>query len=213
MHIGHSGRCAASATSVGPEEKGHDSYRVAGSNMKKKRASPCLVGIKSARRVTGEERGVRRLGTPRLVLLTPWGTVLFSAARLSPVNFFSRGSPFPAGPHHASRARKRKEATTQTPCTDTDVPAPSGEGACYRHCHCALSHGTVPLEQLVSRRRAAKLLRLCPPRSPPSNGDQQTCTPKRPCTVRPVTFCSSGGSSNLRTCPVGGRDGLEGASG
>lgn len=88
LHIGHSARCAASATSVGPEEKGHDSYRVAGSNMKKKRASPCLVGIKSARRVTGEERGVRRLGTRRLVLLAPWDTVLFSAARLSPVNFF-----------------------------------------------------------------------------------------------------------------------------
>lgn len=115
-----------------------------------------------------------------------------------------RGSPFPAGPHHASRARRRKEAT--------DGPLLLGEGACYRHCHCAASHGTVPLEQLVSRRRAAKLLRLCPPLLSfqwwPAH--QHTSTPKYSAACN---LCCSGRSSNLEICPVGERHGLEGASG
>lgn len=145
-------------------------------------------------------------------------TVPSSAARLSVLTHQRpRGSPFPAGPHHASRARKRKKR--QTPCThvqystdtggntDTDVPPslPLGEGACYRRCHCAcaLSHGTVPLEQLVSRRRAAKLLRLCPP-SPLLPMATGTPTHQRPGTVRPAASGGLAVAPTFERAPLGG---------
>lgn len=63
------------------------------------------------------------------------------------------------------------------------------------------SHGTVPLEKLVSRRRAAKLLRLCPPSpllpmvtSTPAHQHTSTSTPGYSAACNLWWF---GGSSNL----------------
>lgn len=103
---------------------------------------------------------MRRVST-RLVPLASWDTVQSSAARLSPVNIFEAALSLQGLIMRQGLGRGRKR---QIPCTDRHRCSSFwGEGACYRRCHCALSHGTVPLEQLVSRRRAAKLLRLCPP--------------------------------------------------
>lgn len=201
-HIGHSGRCAASATSVGPEEKGHDSYRVAGSSMKKKKKGIALSSGDQVRS-TSDGRGTRNEAAGYSSTCTP-DSLGYCAVQcgtaLTRQLFFPRGSPFPAGPHHASGARKRKEATTQTPCTDTDVPASFWRGR---------GHVTVTVIALFPTVRY-HLSNLCPGEEPLSSFGfaplsallpMVTSRPahqKRPCTVRPVTFCSSGGSSNLR---------------
>lgn len=132
------------------------SYRVAGSSMGKKRASPpCLVGMKPARRV-------RRRPSTHLVPLGAWGRCphcpIHSTVRLSPVDFFEAALSLHGLLMRQWPGRKR-HSTMYVP------PPPAGcWGACYRHCHCHsfFFHSTVPLKQVMSRRRAAKLLRLPP---------------------------------------------------
>lgn len=111
-----------------------------------------------------------------------------------------RGSPFPAGPHHASRARKRKEATYTM----------------YRHRRSSFwgrGHVAVTVIALFLTVQY-HLSNLCPeeeplssfgfaPLSSPSNGDRQTSTPARPGTVRPVTFGGLGVAPTFECAPLG----------
>lgn len=136
-----------------------------------------------------------RRPTARVVPLVALGersTVLSSAARLPALTHQRpRGSPSPAGPHHASRARKRKEATKHHVhmYSTVQTPAETQTQTCLPLCLWGRGHVTVavtapalfPTVQYHSRN-------LCPeeeplssfgfaPPSSPSNGDGHTNAP------------------------------------
>lgn len=109
----------------GPETSEHYSYRVAGSGMggegEKKRASPCLVGIKFARRVRSEAPEYSSCTSCSL----GYCTVLCGTALAR--RHLGLSSPFPAGPHYASRGQEERGLGETNTTYRPSVP-PSGGG-------------------------------------------------------------------------------------